>query len=196
MIFNALLTGVGGEGVLLTSVVLSRAANIEGYEVRGTQIHGLAQRGGSIPTHVRFGKGLSAPITARGEADLLLALEPLESARYCYFASKERTNFIIDDYKLMPAYARSIGKKYPSMDSIRKMIEPFAKSITIVPASTMTARELGSPVFGNIMCLAIAIKKGILPLKQSSIMEAMKQTVPRGLKQNKKAFRMGLDWDG
>ena len=196
MQFNVLITGVGGEGALLTSVVVARAANIQGYEVRGTQLHGLAQRGGSIPTHVRFGH-VHAPIIGRGEADLLLALEPLEAARYCYFASRKRTRFLIDDFEVMPAYAKSIGQKYPSMDKLKKMISPFAKDITVVKASHITAKELGNPVFGNVMCLGIAVGKGMLPLKQKSLIKSIKKTVPRGsIKENIKAFKMGLEWDG
>lgn len=193
-IFNALLTGVGGEGALLTSVIVARAANLEGYYVRGTQLHGLAQRGGSIPIHIRFGKDVRSPIIARGEADMLLGLEPMEAARFCYFASKQKTRFIIDNYPILPLMAKLRGRKYPSINSIRKLIEPFAKSIIISDASNITAKQLGNPVFGNVMCLGIAVSQGILPLKKSSVLEAMKATVPRGMDQNKKAFRMGIEW--
>jgi len=192
-IFNALLTGVGGEGALLTSVIVARAANIEGHYVRGTQLHGLAQRGGSIPIHVRFGQSVRSPIIARGEADMLLGLEPMEAARFCYFASKQNTSFIIDNYQIMPLMAKLEGRRYPSISSIRKMVEPFAKNIIIADASTIAAKELGNPVFGNVMCLGIAVSRGILPLKKSSVLEAMKATVPRGIDKNVKAFRMGLD---
>jgi len=196
MKYNALLAGVGGEGVLLASVVLSRAAAIEGYEVRGTQLHGLAQRGGSIPAHVRFGHGIYSPLIARGEADMLLGLEPMEAARYCYFASKERTSFIVDTYPVIPYLAQLRGEKYPDTESIRKMIEPFAKKVIMIDASNICARGLGNPVYGNIMCLGVAFASAMLPLRQSSLTEAIKQTVPRGIEQNMKAFRLGLDWKG
>jgi len=193
MKFNTIVTGVGGEGALLTSVIMARAANFEGYEIRGTQLHGLAQRGGSIPTHIRFGHVYS-PITGRGEADLILALEPLEAARYSYFASRSRTNFIIDNFPVMPAYARSIGQKYPSMDNLMAMIRPFAKQVIVADASNQTAKKLGNPVFGNVMCLGIAISKGMLPLKKVSVLQSIKDSVPRGLKENIRAFRMGLEY--
>jgi len=194
-IFNALLTGVGGEGALLTSVIVARAANLEGKYVRGTQLHGLAQRGGSIPIHIRFGKDVRSPIIARGEADMLLGLEPMEAARFCYFASKQKTQFIIDNYPIMPLMAKLENRKYPSINIIRKLVEPFAKRIIVADASTRTAKELGNPVFGNVMCLGIALSQGMLPLKKSSVMQAMKATVPRGIDKNVKAFRMGLEWE-
>jgi indolepyruvate ferredoxin oxidoreductase beta subunit len=193
-IFNALLTGVGGEGALLTSVIVARAANLEGHYVRGTQLHGLAQRGGSIPIHIRFGKDVRSPIIARGEADMLLGLEPMEAARFCYFASKQKTRFIVDNYPILPLMAKLKGKPYPSINSIRRLIEPFAKSIIITDASNITTKKLGNPVFGNVMCLGIAVSQGILPLRKSSVLEALKATVPRGMKQNKEAFQMGLEY--
>jgi len=193
-IFNALLTGVGGEGALLTSVIVARAANIEGHYVRGTQLHGLAQRGGSIPIHVRFGKDVRSPIIARGEADMLLGLEPMEAARFCYFASKANTSFIVDTYPIMPLVPKLEGRQYPSTSSIRKMIEPFAKKIIMVDASNICSQKFGNPVFGNTMCLGVAVGSGILPLKKSSVLSALKQTVPRGMDKNLKAFKMGLDY--
>ena len=83
MRFDSLLIGVGGEGVLTSGVILARAANIEGHYVRGVQLHGLAQRGGSIPTFIRFGseKELYSPGIMQGNADLVLAFEPLEAVR-------------------------------------------------------------------------------------------------------------------
>ncbi len=193
-IFNAFLTGVGGEGALLTSVIVARAANIEGYYVRGTQLHGLAQRGGSIPIHIRFGRDVRSPIIARGEADMLLGLEPMEAARFCYFASKANTSFIVDTYPIMPLVPKLEGKKYPSTDSIRKMIGPFSKRTIMADASNTCAKKFGNPVFGNTMCLGIAVGSGILPLKKSSVLSALKQTVPRGMDKNVKAFRMGLEY--
>jgi len=193
-IFNALLTGVGGEGALLTSVIVARAANLDGYYVRGTQLHGLAQRGGSIPIHIRFGKDVRSPIIARGEADMLIGLEPMEAARFCYFASKKKTSFIVDNYPILPLMAKLKGKPYPSISSIRKMIEPFSKRTIITDASNIATKKLGNPVFGNVMCLGIAVGQGILPISKSCVIEAMKATVPRGIKQNTEAFRMGLEW--
>ena len=192
MIFNSLLTGVGGEGVLLTSVVLARAASIEGYEVMGTQLHGLAQRGGSIPTHVRFGRKLYSPITPRAEADLIIGLEPVETARYCYFADKKRTNFIIDNYPIVPLMTRMQKKKYPSLEQVKKMISPFAKRTVVTDASKICTEKFGSPIYGNVMTLGVALREGMLPLKKQSILKAMKTTVPRGLEKNVKAFNLGL----
>lgn len=194
MVFNVLLTGVGGEGVLFTSVLVARAANLEGYEVRGTQLHGLAQRGGQIPTHVRFGKQAFSPTIPRGEADLILGLEPVEAARSCYFANRKRTGFIVDTYPIVSVYSRMLKEKYPSLDKVRGMIAPFAKKAVYVDASNICSGKLGDPIYGNSMAIGVAISQGLLPLKEKSIVQAIKQTAGKYAAKDLQAFRMGLEY--
>lgn len=193
MTFNVLLTGVGGEGVLITSVILARAAAYEGYATSGTQLHGLAQRGGSIPTHVRFGRDAYSPIIPRCEADLILGLEPVEAARSCYFAGKKRTNFVVDTYPLVSVYSNMHNQRYPSSEEVRKMIEPFAKKVIMTDSSNICEEKLGSPIYGNVMAIGVALANGFLPLSKKSILEAIKNSVRRGYKQNMEAFRMGME---
>jgi len=194
MTYNVLLTGVGGEGVLVTSVIIARAAVYEGHKVRGTQLHGLAQRGGSIPTHVRFGKEPHSPLIPRGQADLILGLEPIESARVCYYASRERTNFVVDTYPVKPVYWNIQGHVYPSNGQIKKIIEPFAKKQIFVDASNICEKKFGDPIYGNVMAIGVAIANGMLPLSEKSITEAIKKTVRRGFENNMEALKMGFDF--
>jgi indolepyruvate ferredoxin oxidoreductase beta subunit len=197
MAFNVLLTGVGGEGVLFTSVLVARAANIEGHEVRGTQLHGLAQRGGQIPTHVRFGgagERIFSPTIPRGEADLILGLEPVEAVRSCYFASKNRTGVLVDNYPIVSVYSRMLKEEYPSLDRVREMLRPFARKAVIVDASKICSRELGDPIYGNTMALGVAVSQGLLPLKERSLAGAIRASAGRHIKENLKAFRMGLEY--
>lgn len=194
MTFNLLLTGVGGEGVLVTSVIIARAAVHEGNSLSGTQLHGLAQRGGSIPTHVRFGKEAHSPLIPRGQADLILGLEPIEAARSCRFASRERTNFIVDTYPLKPVYSNIHNERYPSNEELMDMIRPFAKKMVFVDASNICEQKFGDPIFGNVMCIGVALANGFLPLSKESIIASIKRSVRRGFKQNMEAFRMGLDF--
>lgn len=193
MTYNVMLTGVGGEGVLMTSVIVARAANLDGYEVRGTQFHGLAQRGGSIPTQIRFGKKVYSPMIPRAKADLILGLEPIEAARSCFYASKERTNFVVDTYPVKPVYLNLLGHTYPSYDKIKKMIAPFAKKSVFVDASNICEKKFGNPIFGNVMSIGVAFSMGALPLNKSSVLKSIRTSVPRGaIKENLEAFDMGL----
>ena len=195
MTYNILLTGVGGEGILMTSVIVARAANLDGHEVRGTQFHGLAQRGGSIPTQVRFGKNVYSPMIPRGQADLILGLEPIEAARSCFYATKQRTGFVVDTYPVKPVYLNLLGHKYPSNDEIKKMIEPFSKKSIFVDASNICEKKFGNPIYGNVMAIAIAFSSGMLPLSKNAVLGAIKSTVPsKAIKTNLEAFEMGLNY--
>jgi indolepyruvate ferredoxin oxidoreductase beta subunit len=196
MVWNVLLTGVGGEGVLITSVIIARAAAFDGHEVRGTQLHGLAQRGGVIPTHVRFGKDVHSPLIPRGQADLILGLEPIESARECYYASKKRTNFVVDTYPIKPVYLNLLGHTYPSYNEIKKMIEPFSKKTIFVDASNICKKEFGDPIYGNTMVIGICLSAGMLPLSKESIIKSLKMTFGKFIDQNLKALEMGMKFKG
>lgn len=194
MTFNVVLTGVGGEGVLVTSAIVGRAAQYDGHTVGGIQLHGLAQRGGSIPTYVRWGKEVHSPTIPRGQADLIIGLETVEAARACKYANRERTHFVIDTYAIKPVYMNLLKEKYPSVDEVKRMIAPFAKSMTVVDASNITDEKLGSMIYGNVMTLGVAHAKGVLPLSKKSLVRGIKETIPRGLDKNLKAFEMGLKY--
>jgi indolepyruvate ferredoxin oxidoreductase beta subunit len=195
MKFDMMLTGVGGEGVLTTQVMIARAANIEGYFVRGVQLHGLAQRGGTIPTFVRFGSedGISSPGIMQANADLVFAFEPLEAVRTVYYARKEKTIFVINDYPLVPIYANILSIPYPSMSEVVERIKPFAKKIYIFNASHLGKEKFGSAVFGNTILIGAAVGAGLLPLKENSLREAIKVTSPREIENNIKSFELGLE---
>lgn len=194
MKFDVMLTGVGGEGVLTTQVMIANAANIEGHFVRGVQLHGLAQRGGVIPTFVRFGseEEVSSPGIMQANADLILAFEPLEALRATYYARKEKTTFVINDYPLVPIYASLSNIPYPTMSEIIKRIKPFAKQIHVFKTSHLGKEKFGSAIFGNTILLGIATGIGLLPLKVNSLREAIKVVAPREAEKNIQAFELGL----
>lgn len=194
MKFDVLLTGVGGEGVLTTQVVIARAANLEGHFVRGVQLHGLAQRGGSIPTMVRFGseKEISSPGIMEANANLILAFEPLEAIRALHYARKEKSIFVINDHPYIPVYSYVLDIPYPSVAQIKKKIAPFAKEIHLFSASKIAKKKFGDPIFGNTVLLGAAKGLGILPLKKKNMAEAIEVTISRELEKNLEAFEMGI----
>lgn len=195
MKFDVMLTGVGGEGVLTAGVIIARAANLEGRHVRGVQLHGLAQRGGTIPTFVRFGSKseIRSPQPMRANADLVLAFEPLEAVRATYYARKDKTTFVINDYPYMPVYANLLNLPYPGMKEIIKRIKPFAKGIYAFEFHDFAKREFGNVIFGNTMLIGSAYGMRLLPLKEKSLRQSIKITAPRGLEKNLRAFEMGLE---
>jgi len=193
MKFDVLLTGVGGEGVLTSQVIIARAANLEGYFVRGVQLHGLAQRGGSIPTMVRFGSKneISSPGIMQANADLVLAFEPLEGVRAIYFARKEKTVFVIDAHSYIPVYSHLLGIPYPKLEEIKKRIKPFAKKIHIFDATSKSLEKFGDPIFANTMLIGAAVDLGVLPLEEESIKKAIRTTAPKEVEKNLQALELG-----
>lgn len=194
MKYDVLLMGVGGTGVLTTQVIIARAANIEGYYVRGVQLHGLAQRGGIIPAFIRFGSEneVSSPGIMQANADLIIAFEPLEALRAIYYARKDKTIFIINNHPLVPVYSYVLNIPYPTMDEIIEKIKSFAKKIYVFNVSQLSRENFGNVVFGNVMLIGIATGLGVLKLKEESLREAIKITSPREVENNIKAFELGL----
>ena len=98
---NVLMTGVGGQGIILASDVLSEVMMRYGYDVKKSEIHGMAQRGGSVMSHVRFSREVASPLIPSGTCDILLSFEELETARYVSYLNKG-THAIINRYRLLP----------------------------------------------------------------------------------------------
>lgn len=192
--FNVIVTGVGGQGALTLGKIISEAALKQGYDVRTTEVHGLAQRGGSIPLHIRFGKKMYTPLILEGEADLIIALEPLEALRTTYFGSKKHdTIFLIDSYKIPPSTVSVLGEKYPKMKKILDDIKPFADKIMIINASDIVKKQTGSVIASNVFILGYAIGKELIPLKEKFILQAIEEVVkPKYVDLNKRIFESGM----
>ena len=141
-----------------------------------------------------MGEHIFSPTIPRGEADLILGLEPVEAVRSCYFADRKRTGFVVDTYPIVSVYSRMLKEKYPSLGEVRKMLEPFAKKIVFIDASNICSRKLGDPIYGNTMAIGAAISRGLLPLKEKSLIQAIKQTTGKYAEKNLLAFRMGLEY--
>jgi len=191
--FNIIVAGVGGQGALTLATIIAEAAMKEGYDVRTTELHGLAQRGGSIPIHIRFGEKMYTPLVLEGEADLIIALEPLEALRTTYFGSKNhKTVFLIDNYKIPPITVSAFGEKYPTNDEIISHIKPFSNKTIIIDASKIVEKETGSILSSNIFILGYAISKGLIPIKEKFILESIRENVPeKYFELNKKVFDLG-----
>jgi indolepyruvate ferredoxin oxidoreductase beta subunit len=191
--FNIVLTGVGGQGVLTLGIIIAEAALKQGFDVRTTELHGLAQRGGSIPIHVRFGKKMYTPLVLEGEADVIIALEPLEALRSCYYGSKNhKTKIIIDNDIIVPLSVSVLGETYPSIEEIKSNLKDFSESVTILNASEIVKKETGSEIAANIYLLGYAIGKKLIPLKEKCILESMQEIAPKYFEANKKVFELGI----
>ena len=109
---NVLAVGVGGQGIILLSNVLSEAAFLAGHDVKKSEIHGMSQRGGSVTSHVRWGKKVYSPVIMDGDADFIVALEELEALRYAH-SLKPGGRFLVNDFQVLPASVVSGKAEYP-----------------------------------------------------------------------------------
>ncbi len=150
-VYNVLIVGVGGQGIILASDVLGRVAARYGYDVKKNEIHGMAQRGGSVSSHVRFGKKVSSPIIKTGEADVLLSFEQMETLRYFNFLSKNG-QVILNDHKILPPAVFTGQQDYPA-GIIEKVKEKSPKSV-IVNGSEV-AKKIGNPKVINVIFLGV-----------------------------------------
>ncbi|OGW40244.1 MAG: hypothetical protein A2X58_08475 [Nitrospirae bacterium GWC2_56_14] len=185
-VFNILISGVGGQGVLLTSKVIAEAALLAGLDVKQSEVHGMAQRGGSVLSQVRFGDKVFSPIITEGEADLLIGFEPLETARYLHFLKDD--GVVIYNTRPIGTIGVSIAaEKYPS--GVNDVIKDRAK--TVLPFDgTQLAVAAGDKRTLNLVLLGAALSH--LPLKEAFVLDAIVNTVPKKvLEINQKAFAAG-----
>ena len=172
-VFNILISGVGGQGVLLTSKIIAEAALLAGLDVKQSEVHGMAQRGGSVLSQVRFGEKVFSPIVTEGEADLLIGFEPLETARYLHFLKDDGA--VIYNTRTIGTIGVSIGaQQYPA--DVNEMIKSRAKKVMPFDG-TQLAVAAGDKRTLNLVLLGAALSS--LPLKEQFILDAIVNTVPK-----------------
>ena len=183
--FNIILSGVGGQGIITLTRILAEAALIQGYDVKTSELHGLSQKGGSVESHVRFGKEIHSPLVMQGGANLIISLEAQESLKMCYYASKKsETIFLVNDL-IKPI----LNSKKTSSKEISKKLEKFSKKCIFIPASKIVKEKLDKEVLSGVYLLGQAVFKKVLPLKASSVTKSLKKIIsPKYFSLNKKAF--------
>lgn len=183
---SIVLVGVGGQGILLASEILAKAAMLEGYEVKTNEVHGMAQRGGSVVAQVRYGPVVHSPLVARGSAQVLGALEQIEALRFAEFLSPGGLA-VVNAQAIVPVSVSSGAAKYPT-DVESRLQAAFAKLAYI--RATEAAEALGNVQATNIVVLG-AVSKG-LDLPEKAWQEAIAASVKeKFLELNKRAFEKG-----
>lgn len=184
---NVIVAGVGGQGVLLISELLARAAIAAGCDAKQTEIHGVSQRGGSVYSHVRFGARVYSPLISPGQADIILGLEKLEALRFVTYLKPDGL-FIINDYEVIPRSAGSAANHYPhqAIDYLK------GKGVRVVdlPATKMATTELSNVRLANTILLGAL--SYYLSLPEPIWEEIFKQRLPgHALTANRRSFALG-----
>lgn len=184
---NILLVGVGGQGTILASKILSEGLTEAGYDVKMSEIHGMSQRGGSVSTQIRYGKKVFSPIIGAGEADILVSFEIMETARWIGFV-KPGAKIVVNNYKLLPPEVLSGKFEYPT-DTLGDLSK-IAKISTLDAQSI--ALKLGNAKAMNIVLLGALIKSlGILDIDWNAIVA--KLVPPAFVELNKAALKAGME---
>jgi indolepyruvate ferredoxin oxidoreductase beta subunit len=201
MSVNIIVAGVGGQGSILASHILAEAAILAGSEtpggekvnVRVGETFGAAMRGGAVASHVRFGQGVHGPLVGRGQADMVIALEPLEGLRIAVEYIREGGVVLLNEERIPPVDVKIGAVRYPEIREIKAALEQLGASVRVVAGSRL-AEQAGTAKALNIVMLGAAFGSGILPFGEEILVEAIKRRVPqRFLDANLEAFRLGRE---
>ncbi|MDH7486305.1 MAG: indolepyruvate oxidoreductase subunit beta [Anaerolineae bacterium] len=185
---NFLLAGVGGQGTILASDVLAQVGVRVGYEAKKAEVHGMAQRGGSVVSHVRWGEKVYSPLTAKGEVDILVAFEKLEALRTVEFLRPGGT-VLVNDQAIIPITVTSGGAEYPDDERIRAVLAQVTDDVRWVDGIAI-AGELGNARVANVVLLGAL--SALLDVPESIWLEVIEQRVPaRTVDLNRQAFHRG-----
>jgi indolepyruvate ferredoxin oxidoreductase beta subunit len=188
--FNVSLVGVGGQGILLTADLLAKTAAIAGLDVKKSEIHGMAQRGGSVISQVRFGSEVASPIIQEGTSDILVSFDKLEALRWAHLLAKGGKALVNDMY-LVPVTVSS-GQQPAVEDLDGKLAKAFRNAVKI-DAARIAGQDAGNPRTMN-MVLAGALS-ALTPFKEREWLKALEDILsgPKAklLEVNKKAFALG-----
>ena len=183
---SIMIVGVGGQGTLLASRLIGNILMENGYDVKVSEVHGMSQRGGSVVTYVRYGKKVYSPVINRGEADIILAFERLEAARWLSSLKKGGT-LIVSDQRIDPMPVITGAAEYPEeiLSSIRE------KGVDVISADAIKlATEAGSSKAANVVL--IGMLSNLMPFSEEQWKSVIDKTVPKKfLDINEKAFALG-----
>lgn len=184
---NIMIVGVGGQGTLLTSRVLGGIIQAAGYDVKLSEVHGMAQRGGSVVTFVRYGDKVYEPIVEEGQADVLIAFEKLEAMRYAHFLKKDGV-MIVNDQRMDPMTVVTGVAEYPE-----NILDTLKEKYNVVSVDAMAeAKKLGNARVFNTIIIGVAAKS--MDFKEEEWMDVIEKTVPsKTVEINQKAFKVGFE---
>ena len=190
--FNVLITGVGGQGVILMSELLGGAAVKDKLKVRGSEVLGMAVRGGSVTSAIRLGEDVYGPLIPTGKCSALVGMEPSEALRNITCLSK--TSLVILNTAATVPFTVPLGQSsYPSLETILEKLKKAADSIIQLDAAKL-AREAGSHLTTNIVMLGALFGTERLPIKVATIKEAIEKRFPAKVAPvNIKAFDLGYE---
>ena len=189
---NIIIAGVGGQGVILMSEILGNAAVREGLKVRGSEVLGMAQRGGSVFSNIRIGSEVEAPMTAEGKCNILLSVEPSEALRYISYLNKNSVIFV-NTRKVIPSTVTMGKSTYPEIAQIQTKLQSVAGKVITLDAVEL-AEKAGNRQATNVVMLGALFSCQNIPISEATVKDCIRERVPaKALEANLKAFDIGRD---
>ncbi len=183
---NILVVGVGGQGIILAGEILADVALNAGFDIKKSEIHGMAQRGGSVNSQVRFGKQVFSPVIPRGEADILLSFEKLEPLRWIEYCNA-KTVAIVNDHSIHSLTTATGLQRYP--DNVEDELNARFGNLFLIPAQDI-AENIGNPRVVNVVLLGLMAS--MLDFDKENWLDALKKRLkPKFIDINLKAFESG-----
>ncbi|MBE6663517.1 MAG: indolepyruvate oxidoreductase subunit beta [Ruminococcaceae bacterium] len=184
---NIMIVGVGGQGTLLTSRIIGKTALEAGYDVKISEVHGMAQRGGSVVTFVRYGEKVAEPVVEEGQADVIIAFERLEAQRYSHFLKKDGV-LIVNDCRIDPMTVVIGAKEYPEgiLENLKKNHKVYSIDGQKIALSLGNSKVLNSVVLGFAAPYIGFTKEDWLSVVEATV-------PPKTIEINKKAFVEGFE---
>ena len=184
--YSVMIVGVGGQGTLLASRLLGNAVISAGYDVKVSEVHGMSQRGGSVITYVRYGEEVHSPIIEKGEADLIIAFELLEAARYLPFL-KKGGKIVVNTQQIDPMSVVTGAAEYPA--DLENKMKNAGFAVDAVDCLSL-AEQAGTAKAVNIVLMGRLSK--YMDFSEEAWLKAIEKLVkPQFLEMNKKAFMLG-----
>jgi len=185
-----ILAGVGGQGTILASNILTEVGLELGYDVKKAEVLGMAQRGGTVESHVRWGEKVYSPLVEEGEVDFLVGFEMLEAGRWSLYLKKDST-VIVNRYRIPPP-AVNLGKAvYPKEEEIESMLKTIAEQVFWVDAMKI-AQDLGNPAVAGVILLGVLSSR--VGGSSDAWLKVVERLVPAKFQElNRKAFLAGQE---
>ena len=192
MKYTIQIVGVGGQGVLLASMVLGNAAMNSSRNVSMSEVHGMAQRGGSVLSTLRIGDGVISPLASKGEADMILGFEPVETCRNTALGNS-KTIFVMNMDPVYPSTVTAGLDQYPELNDILGAMMKVTPNILTIEATSIAGRA-GKAVAANAVMIGAAAAVRGFPLSKDAVRDSLLSLVPEKFRElNGKAFELGYE---
>jgi indolepyruvate ferredoxin oxidoreductase beta subunit len=174
--YNLIITGVGGQGNVLSSQLIGQALVGKGYLVTIGETYGSSQRGGSVMSHIRISSRKQlGPLIPRGKADIIIGLEPVEALRILTAYGNPQTVVLSNTRPIYPVGVTSGDEKYPEIEEIQGALKDLSRKFYSVPA-TEKAMEMGSAILGNMIMIGALLDLDLLPLSAAEFQKTLAKT--------------------